>query len=129
MQLQKYSISNGYIKYDDKSSDMSAELTNLNHEGSGDFSSDLFTLTTKTKVDELSFIYGGIPYFANTQTGIDLDIKVDNKTNTYTFKTDKINLNDLKLSADGFFQMANDSVYRMDIKFNAPKTNFKNILS
>jgi hypothetical protein len=129
MQLQKYSISNGYIKYDDKSSDMSAELTNLNHEGSGDFSSDLFTLTTKTKMDELSFIYGGIPYFANTQTGIDLDIKVDNKTNTYTFKTDKINLNDLKLSADGFFQMANDSVYRMDIKFNAPKTNFKNILS
>ncbi len=129
MELQNYSISNGYIKYDDKSSDMSAEITNLNHEGSGDFSSDLFTLSTKTKMDALSFIYGGIPYFANTKTGIDMNIQVDNKTNTYTFKTDKINLNELKLNADGFFQLANDSVYKMDIKFNAPSTSFKNILS
>jgi hypothetical protein len=40
---------------------MSSEIINLNHSGSGDFTSDLFTLSTKTSIN--------------------LDIQVDNKTN------------------------------------------------
>lgn len=129
LSLQQYAINDGYILYDDKSGDMKAEILHLNHEGKGDFTSDQFTLSTKTNAEALNFIYGAIPYFANTQTGIDADIQIDNKTNTYTFKTDKINLNELKLNADGFFQLANDSTYKMDIKFNAPSTDFINILS
>ena len=88
---------------------MSSEISNLNHSGSGDFTSDLFTLKTKTVIDA--------------------DIEVDNKTGKYSFKTDKISLNELKLNAEGFFQLLNDSVYNMDIKYNAPSTEFKNILS
>jgi hypothetical protein len=33
------------------------------------------------------------------------------------------------LQTEGFFQLVNDSVYRMDISFRAPSTDFKNILS
>ena len=54
---------------------------------------------------------------------------MDNKSNKYSFKTDEINLNDLKLSADGYFQFVNDTTYGMDIKFNAPSTEFKTLLS
>lgn len=129
MSLQEYAINDGYILYDDRSSDMKAEILHLHHEGSGDFTSEKFVLSTKTKAEALNFTYGAIPYFANTQTGIDADIQIDNSTNTYTFKTDKINLNELKLNADGFFQLANDSTYKMDIKFNAPSTDFKHLLS
>ena len=60
---------------------------------------------------------------------MDADIQVDNKTNKYSFKTDKIALNELKLTTEGFFQLVNDSVYNMDIKYDAPSTDFKNILS
>jgi hypothetical protein len=127
LQLQRYRINDGYIRYVDEPGDMDAEMVNLDHEGSGDFTADLFTLRTKTKADAVSFTYSKIPYLANTQTGIDADIQVNNKTNTYTFKTDKINLNQLVLAAEGFFQMADN--YKMDIKFNAPSTDFKNILS
>lgn len=127
LQLQQYRINDGYIRYVDEPGDMDAEMVNLDHEGSGDFTADLFTLRTKTKADAVSFTYSKIPYLANTQTGIDADIQVNNKTNTYTFKTDKINLNQLVLAAEGFFQMADN--YKMDIKFNAPSTDFKNILS
>ena len=129
LELNQYVIKNGYLKYTDESSDMYAEIINLNHEGRGDFTSALFTLYTKTKADALSFTYGAIPYLVNTQIGIDADIQVDNKTNTYTFKTDKINLNELVLNAGGYFQLVNDSAYKMDISFSAPSTNFKNILS
>ncbi len=115
--------------YRDSSAGMSSEITDLQHEGSGDFTADNFTLATKTSAEGVNFTYGLVPYLVNTKTSIDADIQVDNKISKYTFKTDKILLNELKIAADGFFQLVNDSTYNMDIRFNAPSTDFKNILS
>lgn len=129
MNLQQYKITDGYISYKDESSNMSAEIIGLDHEGSGDFTDDLFTLVTKTKADAVSFNYESVPYLVNARTNIDADIQIDNKTNTYTFKTEDIQLNNLKLNTDGFFQLVNDSVYKMDIKFKTPSNDFKDILS
>ena len=129
MNLQHYAIKNAYIRYDDATMAMSTELVNLTHEGSGDFTSDLFTLKTDTKADAVTFIYGGLPYLLNTKTAIGLDVQVDNKSNKYSFKTDEIALNDLKIATEGFFQLVNDSTYNMDISFKAPSTDFKSILS
>ncbi|MFC0771440.1 AsmA-like C-terminal region-containing protein [Terrimonas alba] len=129
MTLQKYAIKDGYIYYKDESSDMSAEISGLDHEGSGDFTQDEFILSTVTKTNAASFTYAAIPYLSNTKTSIGADIKIDNKTNTYTFRTDDIALNNLKVSADGSFQLVNDSTYNMDIKFKSPSNEFKDILS
>ena len=41
-------------------------------------------------MDAANFIYASIPYLANTKAQINADIKIDNKTNKYTFKTDDI---------------------------------------
>ncbi len=129
MTLQKYKIKDGYIYYNDVSSNMSAEISGLNHEGSGDFTQDEFTLSTLTKAESASFTYAAIPYLANTKTNIGADIKINTNTNTYTFKTDDIILNNLKVSADGLFQLVNDSTYNMDITFKSPSNDFKDILS
>jgi hypothetical protein len=129
LNLQRYGINNGYIHYHDASSNMSSEITNLNHEGNGDFTADLFTLVTKTSADAVTFTYGGVPYLSKTKAKLDADILVDNKTATYSFKKGNIRLNELILAAQGFFQLVNDSTYNMDIQFNAPSTDFKNILS
>ncbi|MBO9631924.1 MAG: AsmA family protein [Chitinophagaceae bacterium] len=129
MNLKKYAIREAYIYYSDATSGMSAEINNLTHEGSGDFTSDLFTLRTGTNADAITFTYAGIPYLARTKTNIDLDIEIDSKNSKYTFNTEEIALNDLKIAAKGFFQLVNDSTYNMDIAFNAPSTEFKSILS
>lgn len=129
MSLKKYEISNGYIYYKDESSDMSAEISGLDHEGSGDFTEDVFMLSTKTKAASVDFTYASIPYLVNAQTGIDADIQIDNSNSKYSFRTDDVTLNNLKLNAEGFFQLANDSTYNMDIKFNTPSNEFKDILS
>ncbi|OQP62719.1 hypothetical protein A3860_27300 [Niastella vici] len=129
MNLQHYAINNAYVLYDDASTGMSTELVNFTHEGSGDFTSDLFTLKTNTKADAITFIYGGIPYLNRTKTGIDLDVEVDAKNSKYTWKTDEIALNDLKLATEGFIQLVNDSTYNMDISFKTPSNDFKSILS
>lgn len=129
LSLKRYSINNGYLVYDDASSDTYIELENFDHAGSGDFTQDVFTLSTQTEADAASITQGTIPYLANTKADIGADIKIDLTSNTYTFKTDDIALNDLTLSLDGFLQLVNDSTYNMDIKFQSPNNDFKSILS
>ena len=129
LSLNKYTINDAYISYIDIPGNMSSEIFHLNHSGSGDFTSDLFTLKTKTSAESVSFTYANIPYLVDAKTSLDADIQVDNKNEKYTFKTDEIELNDLKLSTEGYFQFVNDSTYGMNIKFNAPSTEFKTLLS
>jgi len=129
LQLQHYAIHNGYISYDDKQGNMSSEIVNLNHEGSGDFSSDLFTLKTGTTAAELSFIYNGVPFLARVAAVANLDIQINNKDGIYSFSTDQISVNDLKISGAGTITNLNGKGYNMDIKFNSPSTDFKSFLS
>ena len=129
IELEKYSIKDGYVYYKDESSDMSAEIEGLDHEGSGNFTQDVFTLTTTTKTTSANFTYAAIPYLVKAQTGIDADFEIDNKTGKYGFKNAAIAVNDLKLLVDGFLKLDNDSTYTMDIAFDAPSNEFKNFLS
>lgn len=127
--LKKYEINNGYLLFEDKQANTYTELTDLTHSGSGDLTADVFTLSTKTKAGSATLIQDDIPYLAGVETDIETDIKIDNRTNTYTFETKDINLNDLELNAKGFFQLVNDSTYNMDIAFESPSNDFKSILS
>jgi uncharacterized protein involved in outer membrane biogenesis len=129
IKLEKYSIQDGYVLYKDESSNMQMEISGLDHEGSGDITSDVFTLATKTKAVAASFNYEGVPYLINAQTGIDADIIIDNSKSKYSFKNAAIEVNKLQLNADGFIQIDNDSTYSMDLKFGALSNEFKNFLS
>ena len=129
IQLQQYAIHNGYISYKDETSKISTELNNLNHEGSGDFSSEIFTLKTNTTADAVTIVYGSIPYLSRGKAVVNVDINVDNRNKTYTFVTDNISVNDLKISGKGSVKDLNAKGYQMDISFKAPSTDFKNILS
>lgn len=129
LNLKKYEIKDGYISYNDMEGDMSAVIEHLNHSGSGDFTSDIFTLVTKTEVGAISFTYTKIPYLVSAKASLDADIQVDNPNSKYTFKTDDVVLNDLRLATEGYFQFVNDTTYGMDISFNAPSTEFKTLLS
>ncbi|MBC7873781.1 MAG: AsmA family protein, partial [Ferruginibacter sp.] len=129
MTLKKYSFNNGYLVYDDEQANTFTEIKGLQHEGSGDLTADAFTLATSTQAASAYFVQDGIPYLLNTKTDIETDIKIDNRTNTYTFKTDDIQLNALKLSAEGFIQMINNKTFKMDVKFKSPTNDFKDILS
>ena len=129
MKLRKYSIENGYIEYNDEQGKMHVIIDNLNHNGSRDFSSDAFTLATKTTIDAFSFIDGNIAYLNEVKTAIDLDLQVDSKANKYTFNTEKIQLNGLRLSTKGFVQMPDTNNTVMDVQFSTPSNDFKDILS
>ena len=129
LQLKKYNISNGYLEYNDKQANTYMELEQLNHSGSGNFAADVFTLSTSTTAAAFDLVQDGIPYLTHVKTNMDADIKIDTKTQTYSFKTEDIQLNALQLSTEGFVQVINAQTINMDIKFSSPQNDFKNMLS
>ena len=130
LELQQYNINKGYVNYQDESKDIHIEILNLEHEGKGNFSADTFALKTKTTADAINFdSEGALPYRVTAKTNIGMTLRVENKSHIYSFNTDDVSFNDLKLHTEGFFQWINDSSYSMNIKFKAPSTKFKNILS
>lgn len=129
MQLKKYAISNAYISYKDEQGNMSAELSGLNHSGSGNFAADVFTAATKTNIEALSFAYGGVPYLKKVATSAAFDVSANTKESLYTFETDNVQLNELKLATGGSVTIVNDSTYALDVHFKAPDTQFKTLLS
>ena len=129
LKLDKYAIENGYIEYNDEQGKMHVVIDNINHSGSGNFTSDVFTLATKTTIDAFTFSMGNVPYLNQVKTVVNLDLQIDNKTSKYSFNTDKIQLNGLKLSTKGFVQMPDTNNMVMDITYNTPSNDFKDILS
>ena len=128
LQLKKYQIKDGYIFYDDRQSDMSALIENLDHSGSGDFNADIFTLSTTTHAGEVTYVYGAIPFLYKVNTNIDTDIKIDNTNSVYSFDNLSILLNELKIDGKGSIKMLANG-YDLNINFKSPDTDFKNILS
>ena len=127
--LNHYTINNGYLLLRDESANTYLELDDFDHTGKGDLTADVFTLSTTTRATAASFTQDDIPYLFNTKTAIDADVKIDNNTNTYSFKTDDIKLNNLQLNADGFVKMINGSTFDMNINFKSPSNDFGDILS
>ncbi len=126
--LKKYSIKEGRVLYDDASMGFRMTLLNLNHEGNGDFTQDLFVLNTVTNTDETNLWYGGVKYFNQVKTTIKAELDMDMKNMKFTFKENEISLNELNLGFDGYVAMPGNDI-NMDLKFDAKKNEFRNFLS
>lgn len=127
--LQKYAIEKGKIVYDDASLNFFMEIDSLDHTGKGDFTQDLFTLKTQSDIEKLTVKYGGIPYLNKVKLNADLPIDIDMKNMKFTFAENKIQLNELLLSAVGYLAMPNANDIAMDFKFDAKQSELKNFLS
>ncbi len=126
--LEKYTLKNAKITYDDAASDTYLEVAGLNHTGKGNFTLSIYDLVTNTLADKLTLKSGGVTYINKAKADIDLTVKVNAKTSKYTISENDIRLNDLKLDTKGWVAMPGDDI-NMDLDFKAPQTDFKHLLS
>ncbi len=128
--IQTYSLSNTDIIYDDASLATKLVIKGLNHEGKGDFTQDIFMLSTQTAIDALSLNYGGISYLNRVNTKADTDFAMDMVNGKYIFKNGKVMMNALPIDVEGWLQMpSNSENINMDIAFDAKESDFKYLLS
>lgn len=128
MAIQRYYMHNVNLRYDDREGDMLAELTNLNHDGSGDFTADQTNLHTETTIEALTYVMEGIPYLNQVDASADVDMSLDLANSKYTFSENEFRINALVMGMDGWVAMPTDAI-DMDLKFFAKETEFKSILS
>jgi len=128
--LNEYSITDGMITYSDKSGNMSAKIVNLNHTGSGDMTADIIDFKTTTSMDKLTYEMGGASYLSEVKTDLIVNLLMEFSENTSKFilQENSIQLNAFKFSIDGFYQML-EKHDEIDMKINADRTTFKDLLS
>ena len=128
VKLSEYSITDGHVIYDDASLPMSMDLAGLDHSGRGDFTQDLFTLSTVTHSDSVNVVYDGVKYFKNVTADIKADLDMDMPNMKFTFKENEATINQLVLGFDGWVAMPTDDI-AMDLKWDLKKTDFGTLLS
>lgn len=125
--LQQYSVTNSQIVYDDATTQTHLELTEVNHQGSGDFSAAESSLDTQTKA-VVSFDYGGTHYLDGHTLTLDAIILMDLENQKYTFNENLAKINDLPLEFQGFVQLIEEGS-DIDLSFKTPNSDFKNFLA
>ncbi|HOH84933.1 MAG TPA: AsmA family protein, partial [Bacteroidales bacterium] len=126
--IDKLTINNGTLTYDDEEANMHAKAISLNHTLKGDLTADFTSLDTKTTIDTLTFTYGGVSYLKKANVELNAELDADLKNTKFTFKENELRVNNLFLGFDGWVAMPGENI-DMDIKFNTRKTDFSNILS
>jgi hypothetical protein len=126
--IEKWSIKSGEVVYSDQSMNFYTSIKGLNHEGSGDFTLDVFDLTTKTTVDTVSLGFEDVEYISNKQLDLDVTLNMNLSEMKFTFKENRFAVNQFAIEADGFVSMPGDDI-NMDITFGGKDISLTSILS
>ena len=125
--LQHYELNNSRINYIDESTKTYLSLKELNHEGTGDFSSDNLELDTETDAI-VSYKMDKLEYLSSNKVSLDAVFQMDLTNQKYTFLENEMKINELPLKFDGFVKV-NESSNEIDLTFNTPSSDFKNFLA
>jgi AsmA protein len=128
LNLDKISISDGMLIYNDRSMNAYGKIKGINHIGNGDFIKDIFDYNTGTTLEEVSFEYGNVRYFHRKHIQIELMMEIDVKNKKFTFKENFIKINHFKFGMEGYFSILRNG-YDLDMKFETIETSFHHILS
>lgn len=126
--LDKINITDGYLLYDDAEIPTRLSFDGFDGDLSGDMTNDITKLTIDAKVKSILADYNGVRYLSKATAELKTKLDSDLAKWIFTFKDGNLKLNDLSITADGFFAMP-DEGYKMDILFSARENTFKSFLS
>ncbi len=127
--IKGWKITDGHLRYEDLTLPVRLEARQVNHTGSGDFASNVFELTSKTTASSLNMTYAGVAYVTDKKLDADVTMNMDLNKSLYTFKDNKIKLNDFPFSFAGAIGLPNATDITYDLTFKALETDFKTLLS
>ncbi|MBT2558633.1 AsmA family protein [Hymenobacter sp. ISL-91] len=127
--IKGWQITNGRLRYDDQSIPFGMELRGIEHTGSGDFEQNVFDMVSQTTAQSASLSYDGVQYVSNKQLDADVTMAMNLEKMLFTFKDNKVKLNDFPATFQGTIGLPNATDIVYDLTFKALETDFKNILS
>ncbi|WP_347157641.1 AsmA-like C-terminal region-containing protein [Pontibacter chitinilyticus] len=128
MAINQWEVNSGTLFYDDLSIPFGMAAYHVNHTGSGDFEQNVFDMVSHTKADGVTMTYNGVNYIENAKLDGDVAMAMNLNKSLYTFKDNRIRLNELPFTFNGSILMP-DSTIDLDLAFKATETDFRNVLS
>lgn len=128
LSIESWNISDGKISYIDETMELSMILKGFNHSGSGDISLDVYDLKTLTTIESALVSYDGTKYLSGQKLFANLTMNINMPEFKFTFKDNKIKVNDFPLSFDGYFAMPGEDM-DMDISFASTNSSIKSLYS
>jgi len=125
--LESYTITNSTISYHDLKSKTLLGLTDLNHSGSGNLSSETSELKTVTAA-LATFELDSVRYLNKNKLQLDAVFGIDLKEKKYSFLENKALINQLPIIFDGFVKVNEDN-QEVKLSFKTPSSDFKNFLA
>lgn len=116
------------MRYDDASLKTVMLIDDLDLALNGDFSVKSTNLNVNSQITGIDLDYDGIKYLKKAEVTLDAVLGADLQNMLFTFKENKLTLNDLVFGLDGNVGMLEEG-YSMDLKMNAQKADFKTLLS
>ena len=129
LQLKRLSVENLNIVYDDRQSDMYAQIEQFTASCSGDMTASRTALDLDAAIQALTFKTGGIALLNQAHIGAHLNIDADFENERYTLNDNWLSLNAIKASIDGWAAVPANAPISMDITMNSSEISFKEILS
>src|SRR5690606_12743571 len=75
--VKKWELNNGNIAYYDMANKILTTLKGVNHEGSGDFTQDIFDLRTQTSIDRFTLNYDDTEYMTDKRVEADVTLEMN----------------------------------------------------
>lgn len=128
IKLQKLSVDNLSVVYDDRQGGVFADLSHLEADCSGDFGSDRTVVDLKMETPSLTCRTGGIPLLNKVSLEADMDVDADLAGGKFTLRENMLRLNAIQLNLDGWLAQTKQGM-DMDLRLNTNEVGFKELLS
>lgn len=128
IKLQKLSVDNLSVVYDDRQGGVFADLSRLEADCSGDFGSDRTVVDLKMETPSLTCRTGGIPLLNKVSLEADMDMDADLAGGKFTLRENMLRLNAIQLNLDGWLAQTKQGM-DMDLRLNTNEVGFKELLS
>lgn len=114
--------------YDDRSQKILVALGDINAEGKGNFTQDVYDLPLKLKAMISNFTYDEINYLQNKAFSGETNLNVDMKKMKFALGDGNFSINEFLFDLTGFIAMPADDI-EFDLTFEGKENTFKSILS
>lgn len=128
IKLQKLSVDNLSVVYEDRQGGVFADLSRLEADCSGDFGSDRTVVDLKMETPSLTCRTGGIPLLNKVSLEADMDVDADLAGGKFTLRENMLRLNAIQLNLDGWLAQTKQGM-DMDLRLNTNEVGFKELLS
>ena len=126
--IEQIIIEKSHLVYDDLSIPTLIDARDFNYKGSGDFTKNVFDLSSHLEVGSTDFIYDNQTYVSNKVINADLVTSINTKSLAFEFQKNDLKINKLPVQFKGRFAFLKDG-YDMDFRFTSHQSDLSDIFT